>query len=391
MSTFITRFANRGEPGLRLAVKDCIDVAGAPTTVGSVMLAERAERSPAQQDAACLAGARSMGTQLVGKTNLHELCFGRTGVNPWFGTPTNPLDASRIPGGSSSGSAVAVATGEADVALGTDTAGSIRIPSACCGTVGLKTTHGRIPLAGVWPLSPSMDTVGPMARDVAGVVAGMGLLEPGFSAMRGHPAPGSLRIGRVRGPETEPAIDAAVDEALRAAGFSVVDVQLVSWASAGEAAMAVLLGEALDADGWLLEDAPDRLGADVRRRLKMATEMPAGLVDKALTFATRWRQELEGAFEAVDLLALPSISDFPSVLDSKTAPTNLWCAPFSLAGNPALSLPVPVPQSYAGSVPATAHGDPFPASLQIAGPHRSEALILAAGATVETAVGGPLW
>src|SRR6185312_11722115 len=135
---------------------------------------------PAPRDAACLAGARAAGARIVGRTNLHELALGVTGINPWYGTPVNPLDPSRVPGGSSSGSAVAVATGEADVAYGSDTGGSVRIPSACCGTAGLKTTWGRIPLDGVWPLSPSFDTVGPMARDIGGLVTGMQLLEPGF-------------------------------------------------------------------------------------------------------------------------------------------------------------------------------------------------------------------
>src|SRR5690606_15725813 len=121
------------------------------------------------------------GGRIVGKTNLHEIAFGGTGVNAFSGTPTNPLDPARIPGGSSSGSAVAVATGQADVALGTDTGGSIRTPSACCGTVGLKPTFGRVSTVGVAPLSPSLDCVGPMAATVAGIVVGMRLLEPGFS------------------------------------------------------------------------------------------------------------------------------------------------------------------------------------------------------------------
>src|ERR1044071_2420837 len=103
------------------------------------------------------------------------------GTNPWFGTPVNPLDAALIPGGSSSGSAVAVARGEADVALGSDTGGAIRVPSACCGTTGLKTTYGRVPLAGVWPLAPSLDTIGPMAATVDGLITGMRLLEPGVT------------------------------------------------------------------------------------------------------------------------------------------------------------------------------------------------------------------
>ena len=117
-------------------------------------------------------------------------------MNEWFGTPVNPLDRALVPGGSSSGSAVAVADGDADIAYGSDTGGSIRIPAAFCGVTGLKTTHGRIPLAGVWPLAPSLDTVGPMARDVAGTAAGMALLEPGF-AIGAAPA---TRLGRIRPP-----------------------------------------------------------------------------------------------------------------------------------------------------------------------------------------------
>src|ERR1019366_2618416 len=155
-------------------VKDLIEMEGQPTTAGCRAVAERAH--PAPSDAACLAGARAAGARIVGRTNLHELALGVTGVNPWFGTPVNPLDPALVPGGSSSGSAVAVATGEADVAYGSDTGGGIRIPAACCGIAGLKTTWGRIPLEGVWPLAPSFDTVGPMARDVAGLVTGMALL-----------------------------------------------------------------------------------------------------------------------------------------------------------------------------------------------------------------------
>src|SRR5206468_1634351 len=152
--------------GPRLAIKDLIDVEGVPTTAGSKAVADAAE--PASKDAPLMAGARAAGVRIVGKANLHELAFGATGVNPWFGTAVNPLDPALVPGGSSSGSAVAVATDEADVAYGSDTGGSVRIPSACCGTAGLKTTHGRISLGGVWPLALSLDTVGPMARDVAG-------------------------------------------------------------------------------------------------------------------------------------------------------------------------------------------------------------------------------
>src|ERR1700722_2908676 len=177
MPPYIPRL-DAGGRGLRLAVKDLIDIEGVPTTAGSRAVADQAE--PAAADAPCLAGARAAGAAIVGKANLHELAFGGAGTNQWYGTPVNPLDPGLLPGGSSSGSAVAVADGEADYAYGTDTGGSVRIPSAFCGLAGLKTTHGRISTAGVWPLAPSLDTVGPMARDVAGVIAGMRLLEPGF-------------------------------------------------------------------------------------------------------------------------------------------------------------------------------------------------------------------
>src|SRR3984957_9004231 len=180
--------------GIRLAVKDLIDVAGVPTTAGSRALAAIAVA--AERDAPCLAGARAAGARIVGKANLHELALGASGVNEYFGTPVNPLDPGLVPGGSSSGSAVAVADDEADLAYGSDTGGSVRVPAAFCGITGLKTTHGRIPLDGVWPLAPSLDTIGPMARDVAGVAAGLALLEPGFSV----DVAAAVRIGRVRAP-----------------------------------------------------------------------------------------------------------------------------------------------------------------------------------------------
>src|SRR3954470_11167357 len=165
MATFITKLDSTGD-GPRLAVKDIIDVEGVPTTGGSRALERKAK--PATADAPCLAGARAANARIVGKTNLHELATMPIGTNPWFGNPINPLDAALIPGGSSSGSAVAVANDDAEVALGSDTGGSVRIPSACCGTAGLKTTYGRVSLGGVWPLAPSLDTIGPMARDISG-------------------------------------------------------------------------------------------------------------------------------------------------------------------------------------------------------------------------------
>ena len=215
-TTFITRYDTSG-PGVRLAVKDLIDMAGEVTTAGCRAVARRAV--PAEQDAACLKGARDAGARIVGRTNLHELALGVTGVNPWYGTPVNPLDPALVPGGSSSGSAVAVATGEADVAYGSDTGGSVRIPAACCGVAGLKTTWGRIPLDGVWPLAPSFDTVGPMARDVGGLVTGMQLLEPGFEVA----AVGDVsEVTVARLPiDADPAITAAIDRGAAPGGLGL--------------------------------------------------------------------------------------------------------------------------------------------------------------------------
>jgi amidase len=151
VSTFITRLDHPGS-GPRLAVKDLIDVRGVPTTAGCKAVADAA--LPAAADAVCMAGARAADAAIVGKANLFELAFGASGTNPWYGTPVNPLDPGLVPGGSSSGSAVAVADGEADYGYGTDTGGSVRIPAAFCGLAGLKTTHGRISLDGVYPLAP---------------------------------------------------------------------------------------------------------------------------------------------------------------------------------------------------------------------------------------------
>src|SRR5579863_1698483 len=237
ISTWIVRLDPVGT-GPRLAVKDCIDVAGVRTTVGCPVIAERGR--PAAADAAVVAAARRSGARIIGKTNLSELCWSAVGTNRWSGTPSNPLDPRRVPGGSSSGSAVAVATGQADVALGTDTGGSVRIPAACCGVAGLKTTWGRVPLDGVYPLASSMDTVGTLGPDVASVELGMRLIEPGFAA-----GCCELVIGRVR-PDVplDPATDAAVDAALAAAGVAATDVGGLDFAAAAEAGALLIDAEA---------------------------------------------------------------------------------------------------------------------------------------------------
>ncbi|MBI2710723.1 MAG: amidase [Actinobacteria bacterium] len=366
MATFVVRM-DGGGGGARLAVKDCIDVAGVPTTAGSRVVAAMAEAAPA--DAACLAGARAAGARIVGKANLHELCFGSTGVNPWFGTPRNPLDPALVPGGSSSGSAVAVATGEADVAFGTDTAGSVRNPAACCGVVGLKTTHGRVPLDGVWPLAPSLDTVGPLGRDVRAVELGMALLEPGFCA-----AAPAARLGRLRRPLlADAAVDVAVDAALAAAELDVVDVDLPGWALANEDAATILFAEALEVNRRLVDTHIDGLGDDLRARFRRAREIPPGRLAAARAGVVPWRDELRRAFERVELLVLPTMLGPPPRLDDPPAGPNRAAMAVNLAGVPALALPVPT-------------AGPLPASLQLVGPAGSEERLVATAARIEAAV-----
>jgi len=366
VTTFITRYETVGRTGIRLAVKDLIDMEGEPTTAGCRAVAARAE--PALRDAACLAGARAAGARIVGRTNLHELALGVTGINPWYGTPVNPLDPTRVPGGSSSGSAVAVATGEADVAYGSDTGGSIRIPSACCGTAGLKTTWGRISSAGVWPLSPSFDTVGPMARDVAGLVTGMELLEPGFAAARTT----GVVIGRLR-PPADPLIDAAVDRVLHQAECPVLELEAPGWDRATADTALLLVVEAWESNRDLVTRDPEGIGTDVRDRLLSGATFDAAAVAAARVGQQAWTAAMAALLDRVDFLVTPTLSVFPPHLTDGAALLAGRCTlPVNLAGLPALSLPVP-------------SGGPLPASIQVIGPAHSEERLLAAGAWLESA------
>jgi amidase len=372
MATFITRLDPVGH-GPRLAVKDLIDLDGLPTTAGSRAVADRAV--PATADAACMAGARAAGAAIVGKTNLNELAYGASGLNEHFGTPVNPLDPALLPGGSSSGSAVAVANGDADVAYGSDTGGSIRVPAAYCGVAGLKTTHGRVSLAGVWALSPSLDTVGPMAADVAGLVTGMALLEPGFQAGT-RPA---VSLGRLR-PDAvtvDPLIDAAIDEALARSEIKVTEVELSGWRDALSATYAIMDIEVIAADGWLMADPATRaqLGEGVRERLTDAAEVTSEQAAYAREFQRGWKATFDRLFGVVELLVMPSVPVFPPpVADGGKGPHTRCCAPVNLAGLPALALPIPA-----------AHR--LPASMQLIGPPGSEELLLATGAIIEAAAG----
>jgi amidase len=364
--------------GLRVAVKDLIDMVGLPTTAGCRAVADTA--LPASRDAACLAGLRAAmargEARFVGKTNLHELAYGISGINAAFGTPVNPLDPRRIPGGSSSGSAAAVAADEADVAYGSDTGGSIRIPAACCGISGLKTTWGRISLDGVRPLAPSLDTVGPMARDVNGLIAGMALLEPGFTVADEAPrSVGRLTIN------ADPVINAAIDNALRAAGFTVQPVTISELGDVIAASMALLDAQAWATNADLVATAPDRIGRDVLTRLRRASTITDAQLSSARAEIARWKDTLDRLWNRVEVLAAPTLLGFPPLTDDADAIVAIrgLTSPVNAAGLPSLALPVPADGPRAG-------GGPLPASIQLIGPAGSEDRLLAAGGVLERAV-----
>jgi amidase len=357
--------------GPRLAVKDCIDVAGAATTAGCPVVAEMAE--PADIDAAVVASAREAGARIVGKTGLTELCWSAAGVNAWSGTPVNPRDPRRLPGGLSSGSAVAVATGEADVAFGTDTGGSVRVPAACCGVAGLKTAFGRVSVKGVYPLAPSLDTVGPLGPDVAAVELGMRLLEPGFTVPDGPPA---LVAGRIMvtgfGDGVDPVIDAAVDRALEAAGVAVT--RLPAW-DVGPAREAI--ADLIDREGFLANAYLMPYLRQLSPHVRVNMERGARLSRADQATAERTRATVRAAFESLladfPVLVLPTLAGEPPLLGARPFPLTALTLPANLAGLPALALPVP-------------GADGMIASIQVIG--RSEEQVLAFGRVVESALAG---
>lgn len=375
----------KNDHSLRLAVKDLIDMQGVVTTAGSEHLAKT--RAPAARDAPCLELARKRGVTIVGKTNLTEFAVTVSGKNTYFGTPVNRREgqAALIPGGSSSGSAVAVATGMADVAFGTDTGGSIRVPAACCGVYGLKTTYGLVPTKGVFPISPKhLDTVGPMAADLPRLVLGMGLLQRDFAAryaaaVAAKPRASQIRIGRLYLNNTDPAIDQAIDHALKAGGFKVVRVNSkfqAKWAQAEADGKTVAL-----ADTWL-NDRKYLNETGVASTTKMVIR--TGGMDYALSYKSAlkrqkaWQRTLERELAKVDFIAVPTLQNLPPAFPFWGSTVGFEWLVFNsqntvgvnFAGNPALAIPIPMP-AQGKSHPVT--------SLQLVGHRLSEAQLLNAG------------
>jgi aspartyl-tRNA(Asn)/glutamyl-tRNA(Gln) amidotransferase subunit A len=306
--------------GVPLAVKDLFDVGGWRRTCGSAFLDEEVAA-----DATAVARLRSAGAVLLGLLNLHEFAFGPTGINPHHGTARNPWDTERVSGGSSSGSGCAVAAGLAAGALGTDTGGSIRIPAALCGVVGLKQSYGLASRSGIYPLSESFDHGGPLARTVADAalllqaIAGEDPTDPStrgamvedYTAGLGKSIAG-LRVGV---PEDffftnlDPEIDAAVRAAIAALAELGAHVEEVALPFAKEAVAAwvtIALVEAHAIHEAHLDERGDELSPDVRERLLLGRPIAATEYERARTRREALAGEMARVMERLDVLALPA-------------------------------------------------------------------------------------
>jgi amidase len=342
-SIFLQR-TELGGSGATVAVKDSIDVAGFPTTMGSLCLRNA---RPAAQHAAVVRALLAAGCRIVGKTNLHELAFGVTGINGSTGTPLNPRTPGRVPGGSSSGSAVAVAAHLVDFAIGNDTGGSIRIPAACCGIYGLKPSFGRVSREGVLPRRTTLDCVGPLARNVPMIEWAMTLMDASF---RPHPAPVGAAVAWL---EIEPAPPAAraVRAELARTGVTVHPVSLGSWTDAYRAALTLVGAETCAAFGHLI-DCPE-LGTDVRARLRNARELTPAQLAAAENVRLLFRRETDAVLAGVHALALPTLPEVPPTLEAAADPATALAMSacvrqFNLSGHPAITLPLAVEELPVG-------------------------------------------
>jgi aspartyl-tRNA(Asn)/glutamyl-tRNA(Gln) amidotransferase subunit A len=345
--------------GIPIAVKDLFDVAGLRTTIGSKFFADHI----AERDAFVIDRLKQAGAVIMGKTNTHEIALGITGNNPHYGTARNPWDSARIPGGSSSGSAIAVATGMALGALGSDTGGSIRIPASLCGVVGFKPTFGRVSLRGVFPLSWNLDHVGPLTKSVKDcglmlqILAVYDALDPASVKMLtgeylGHIEDSvkgrkvALGIGEFIETSDREVLDAVRQAAqvFESLGCKIEEVD-VSWLKAAALANKIMTqsdGAAVHRDR--LREHPEMFGDDIRRRLEDGANTP--LADYILARRTQAevKKKFEQFFESYDFLILPTTPIAAPTIEGHDAVEQAgrltrFTAPFNLAGLPALSLP----------------------------------------------------
>jgi amidase len=372
MSALISAFTLGGD-GPTIAIKDTIDIASMPTTGASRALAGVA---PAQQHAQVVQRLLDANWKIVGKANMHELAFGMTGINDYTGTPVNPQDATRIPGGSSSGSASAVGLGLADAALGTDTGGSIRGPAACCGVVGFKPTFGRVSRRGVAPAASTLDCVGPFARDMRMIVETMNVIAAAFDTQAALQNVTACRVGVAR-VDAQADLLAAVASATRRAEFAAQTVELAGLTEAFQAGLAIINAETWAAFGHLAESG--KLGADLEARLRAASSTTPDQVSAAERVRRSFTDAVDRALDSVDVIVMPTLPALPITIDEARRGVSVIAMsslirPFNLSGHPALSLPLPI------------HGSPLKAGLQIVGRHGADEQVCAVAAAFEAAL-----
>jgi len=346
--------------GIPIAVKDLYNTKGVRTTGGSKFFADNIPT----EDAFVVQKIKKAGGQIIGKTNTHEIALGVTNNNPHFGACRNPWDISRTPGGSSGGSAVAVATGMAMAAIGTDTGGSIRIPASLCGVVGLKPTYGRISLRGILPLSWNLDHAGPITRKVEDaalmlqVMGGYDEQDP--TCMKTLPGDYSShlmdsmverKIALAVGSFIEEAADAEVLDAIRKAAkvleeqgviITEVNVDFLKEAALANALMTQADGAAFHSKR--MKEHPDWFGADVRQRLETGAAFTSSEYALARRTQVETRRRCELMFDQFDMLILPTTPIAAPVLEGENAVERArqltrFTAPFNLTGLPALTVP----------------------------------------------------
>ena len=345
--------------GIPIALKDIFGLAGVRMTAGSKILAENV----VAEDAEATSRLKAAGAIILGKLNLHEFAFGATGVNPHYGSARNPWDTERITGGSSSGSAATVASGECSAALGTDTGGSVRIPASLCGIVGLKPTYGRVSKRGVLPLSWSLDHVGPMTRtveDAAIVLQAIAGHDIGDSSSANEPVPdyrGALGSG-VRGlrvgmpkqfffenvdAEVEKTVVSAI-RLLEEMGAIVIEMEAPLIGEIPGALTAIMLPEALAYHQQWMRERPDDYGDDVRYRLELgATYLAVQYVQAQRLRAAAVQTWREQVFSRVDLIATPTTPIAARRIEEGDLQVTFnlirFANPFNFLGVPAISVP----------------------------------------------------
>jgi aspartyl-tRNA(Asn)/glutamyl-tRNA(Gln) amidotransferase subunit A len=366
--------------GIPIGLKDLIDTAGVKTTCGSALFANRI---PAE-DAEIVRRLKTAGAVLIGKQNMQEFAYGGTSTSSYFGPVRNPLDVDRIAGGSSGGSAAAVATGMCFGAIGTDTGGSIREPAAFCGIVGLKPTYGRVSTRGVFPLSQSLDHVGPLCRSVMDTalmlqaIAGYDRLDttsvdwPIGSYADALEAQIKPRIGIVRHPffegldgEIENAMDDALQQ-LNDLAADVIEVELPPTPSAVQGF------EVYAIHSNYFAESPELYGRWIQERLKLVATIDTVSYIEARQELDRVRRCVGDVFSKVDLLLTPTTPVPPITIDealnmSPDPAGELWLRntrPFNAYGLPAISIPCGFTRTG------------LPIGLQIAGPNFDEAGVL---------------